>query len=107
MDDNKVVIKILQFDPLRLELPTVKEGKRFSIVLPPVHVKVLDLSMGGLIEGNPHIGADAELFECYANFDEPVPVATMVEHIAGAADLYKKMWAHLQKGMDAADPLLD
>jgi len=60
MDEHNVLI---DFDPLRIQLPGVGPfvGK-VRVMLPEHHVKMWDLSMGiDLLEG-AHIGGDARLW---------------------------------------------
>jgi hypothetical protein len=55
---TKVIIK--SFHPLDVTLPDCTELVGIvQIVLPAIHVQLLDLSMGGIVPGNPWDGCPA------------------------------------------------
>ena len=52
-------ITILSFDPLQMQLPSAPAAFAIVVVrLPPVHLKLFDLSLGGIIPDGPHIGTE-------------------------------------------------
>lgn len=92
-------IAILKFDPLTLELPNVPMIEDEVVIqLPPVHLTILDLSMGGAIDGHPHIGTDAPLINVTIKLTAPLALGTVIDMIVGGLDLWRDAW---QAGQDA------
>lgn len=101
------VIHILSFDPLRLELPsTQKVVGEVAIRLPPVHLRLLDLSMGGIIDGSPHVGADTPLWDITFNVAKPIPLSKLVDLVTTKADHFKAVWQEAQNVLDETAPLI-
>lgn len=101
------VIHILSFDPLRLELPAGKKvvGK-VAIRLPPVHLRLYDLSMGGIIDGSPHLGADTPMWDITLDVPKPIPLSKLVDLVTTKADHFKAVWQVAQNALDEAAPLV-
>lgn len=92
-------IAILKFDPLTLELPNVPMIEDEVVIqLPPVHLTIYDLSMGGIIDGHPHIGTDVPLVNVTIKLTAPLALGTVVDMIVGGLDLWRDAW---QAGQDA------
>lgn len=101
------VIHILSFDPLRLELPAGnKVVGKVAIRLPPVHLRLYDLSMGGIIDGSPHIGADTPLWDITFNLEKPIPLSKLVSLVTTKANDFKAVWKQAQSVLDEAEPLI-
>jgi hypothetical protein len=84
----------VEFDPLRITLPG--SGPFFGeiwIGLPPVHLNVMDLSMGfELLEG-AHLGADVELWGLKMDIKEPgMTTGEMVGFIESIEPQLKRAW---------------
>lgn len=60
---DSTIVSITSFEPLSIVFPNVEmyTGDIF-LAFPAVHVKLYDLSMGGIIPGQPHIGGDGQIF---------------------------------------------
>ena len=92
-------IAILKFDPLTLELPAVPMIEDEVVIqLPPVHLTILDLSMGGIIDGHPHIGANVPLINVTIKLTVPLRLGEVVDMIVGKLDLWREAW---QAGQNA------
>lgn len=101
------LIAILSFDPLRLELPTAAElAGEVQVQLPPVHVNLIDLSLGGLLPDRPHIGADLPMTKVSIKLSEPATVGNLVDLIAGRIDIWRDLWRASQRALDKCGPLL-
>lgn len=70
------------------------------IVLPDVHVKVVDLSMGGIIPNGPHLGADVPMVGVDVEFEEPVEIGKFMQFVVNSADVLEKAWKESQKVID-------
>ena len=93
---------LIDFDPLRITLPGPGPfvGK-VRIVLPEVHVKLVDLSMGGILPG-AHVGSEGRLWSLdIPDVPEPGMTAGQVtEFVAAAEKELKRMWELIQEEMD-------
>ena len=101
------LIIIEGFDPLRLTLPADTElTNELRVRLPPVHIKLLDLSMGGLIPDGPHIGMDAPMTDITITLAEPATVGNIFDAIAGNIDAWRDLWVASQQALDKCGPIL-
>ncbi len=93
-------VSILKFDPLTLELPAdaMIDGE-LTIVLPPVHLVVYDLSMGGIIPGAPHVGADYPLARLTVPLDKPMGLGAVVDMVVVNLPLARAAWRSIQDKM--------
>jgi hypothetical protein len=95
------------FDPLRLQLPAEMQlTDQVRVRLPPVHIRLLDLSMGGLIPDGPHIGMDAPMTELTITLAEPATVGNIFDAIAGNIDAWRDLWLASQEALDKCGPIL-
>ncbi len=99
-------IKILQFDPLQLELPPGDIVGEIEIELPPVHVRILDLGMGGLLP-NAHIGADISAISIKMSVETPQGGQILLGHVRDFPADYKKIWELAQAEFDEQGALLE
>ena len=101
-------IHILSFDPLRLELPPVAAFSNTArIRLPPVRLKLLDLSLGGLLEGAPAVGAEAPVTDVCIDFDgATLKIGEVVDIIVASVDNFRQVWQAAQGALDRYGPLL-
>ena len=102
--------KILGFNPLRLEVPHVEGGKihdEFDVVLPPVHFTFVDLSMGGIIPGKPHLGADLDGWRMNIRIDAPLSPGEILDMLQATQDDIEELHRRLQQHTDEAGPILD
>lgn len=101
------VIHILSFNPLRLELPADQQVVGdVAIRLPPVHLRVLDLDLGGAIPGSPHIGADTPLWDITFKVTKPIPLSKLVELVTTKAPSFEAVWKEAQSILDQEAPLV-
>jgi len=101
------LIIIEGFDPLRLTFPAgTGLTSEARVRLPPVHVKLLDLSMGGLIPDGPHIGMDAPMTELIITLAEPATVGNIFDAIVGNIDAWRDLWLASQQALDKCGPIL-
>ena len=95
------------FEPLRLALPTeVDLVGEVWVQLPPVHVNLIDLSLGGLIPDQPHVGADLPLTRIAITLSEPTTVGHIVDAIIESASSWWAIWQASQKALDQCGPIL-
>jgi len=94
---------LIDFDPLRIALPgagpfvgTVK------IVLPEVHAKLVDLSMGMHLLQGAHIGSDGRLWSLdIKDIQEPgMEAGDLLKFIASAEGELREMHRLIQEEMD-------
>jgi hypothetical protein len=106
MTDQEV--SITSFDPLTVTLPaapTIFTGDLF-IRFPDVHVKLYDLSLGGLLPG-AHIGGDGQLFGLTLHLRENTMTGgQIVEFIQAARAELIEMHRIVQVTLDAHGALL-
>jgi hypothetical protein len=101
------LIIIESFDPLRLTLPADRRlAGHVRVRLPPVHIKLVDLSMGGIIPDGPHIGLDAPMTDLIITLAEPATVGNIFDAIAGNIDVWRDLWRASQEALDKCGPLL-
>lgn len=101
------LIVIESFDPLRMELPgTAEVDGEIHVQLPPVHVKLVDLSLGGLLDDAPHIGMDAPMTRIKIELSEPSTVGEIVNMLIHSKDAWQALWRASQKALDGCGPLL-
>lgn len=106
MDDvTEIIIK--SFHPLDVQLPDCDtlEGK-VKFVLPAVHLKLYDLSLDGIIPGDPHIGGDAPMFCVSANFPSPVDIGKVMQFVVKSKDDLETLWKAYQAELDKRGALL-
>jgi hypothetical protein len=106
MTDQATEIIITSFHPLSVTLPEgdTLEGK-VRIVLPDVHVQLIDLSMGGIIPG-AHLGSDAAIVGYNIEFLEPVETVEIMKFVVKSADLFEQIWEAYQAEFDKKGALL-
>lgn len=102
------VVTIDGFDPLKVSIP---RAERFAgvvrIQLPPVHLVIYDLSLGGILDGAPHIGADARVTDLVLTLGEPgITGAQLFDLIYAAQDRFRDIWQAMQRAMDERGALL-
>ncbi len=101
------LITIEGFDPLRLELPAVTGlSTEVRVRLPPVHVKLVDLSLGGLVPDAPHIGLDAPMTDITILLPEPTTVGEIVNTLIASAGAWQALWLASQRALDNCGPIL-
>jgi len=88
-----ITVRIKSFDPILIELPNVQTlTGEVRIVLPPIHLQIYDLSLGGALPG-AHLGSDAEIAGLTMTLQEPgMKASDMLAFIMAAQDDLKKMW---------------
>ncbi|MHC4336137.1 MAG: hypothetical protein ACYSUV_20675 [Planctomycetota bacterium] len=102
---TKVIIK--SFHPLDVTLPDCTELVGIvQIVLPAIHVQLLDLSMDGIVPGNPHLGTDAPLHSLEIDFPEPVDVGKFMMFVIESREELEQMWKGIQAHYDEKGALL-
>lgn len=101
-------IYILSFDPLRLELPPVMAFSNTArIRLPPVKLKLLDLSLGGLLDDAPSIATEAPVTDVCIDFaGATLKVGEVVDLIVASVDNFRRVWQAAQEALDRYGPLL-
>jgi len=108
MDSKAVEVKIIQFDPLQVQVPD--EGGEFfeaKITLPSIKLNLIDLSMGGVIPGGPHIGTEAEALSVMLTQEEPILIGTVIEIIRKIKPELKELHARAQKVATEYGPLCE
>ncbi len=101
------LITIEGFDPLCLELPAVTGlSTEVRVRLPPVHVKLVDLSPGGLVSDGPHIGMDAPMTDITITLLEPTTVGEIVNILIASAGFLQALWQGSQEALDKCGPIL-
>ena len=102
MTDGPVHEVLLSFDPLRIELPGPGPfAGTVRIVLPEHHVRLIDLSMGGILPG-AHVGGEGRIAS-WNILDIPEPgmeAADLLNFIAEAEGQFKEMHRLIQEQMD-------
>lgn len=99
-------IRIKGFHPLDISLPegdTVQGVVR--IVLPDIHVQLLDLSMGGILQG-AHIGSDAALYGYELELPESVEISKLMQFVIASREQLEEMWKLIQAEYDKKGALL-
>lgn len=95
------------FEPLRLTLPAnVNLVGEVRVQMPPVHVQLVDLSMGGLVPDNPHIGLDAPMTSILITLSEPTTVGRIVDAIIENVSSWQALWQASQQALDQCGPIL-
>lgn len=93
---------LVSFNPLRIDLPGAGPFVgEIQVVLPENHVTVMDLSMGGMIPGSPHIGGDARIFGFKFEVPEPgMEAADLLKFIETTADKLEGLHEFCQDELD-------
>lgn len=104
-------IKIVSFDPLTITWPIPDdEGMLYGdvrIALPNLHIQVYDLSMDGLIPGNPHMGADTDLLGWKLETgDKGIKLSLIHEFIMSSLPLLREAHEKTQAYLDQRGALL-
>ena len=95
------------FDPLRLQMPAeMRLTDQVRVRLPPVHVKLVDLSLGGLVPDAPHIGLDAPVTDITIILPEPTTVGEIVNTLIASAGAWQALWLASQRALDNCGPIL-
>lgn len=107
----KLIISVTSFDPLVMQLPAAAQVANILVIkLPALHLKVFDLSMGGIVPGAPHIGADAQMLEVTITTknpeDDPFTLGWSVNYIADSLETLKEAWKIAQDLINAQGALL-
>lgn len=107
MSETPLII-IMSFEPLRLELPEsrLKLSCQVRVRLPPVRVKLIDLSLGGLVLDAPTISADLPMTELTISFKEPITLGDLIDIILANADAWQALWRASQEALDKCGPIL-
>ena len=102
-----IEVSILSFEPLTVAMPEVEMFVGdVHIALPDVHVKIYDLSMGGILPG-AHLGSDSQLFGLNLSLQEPgITTVQMYEFIREARKELAEMWRIVQNTLDEHGALL-
>ncbi len=102
------LIIIEGFEPLRLTLPADADlAGRVQVQLPPVHVTLVDLSLGGLIPDRPHIGMDAPMTCFEITLSKPSTVGDIVNMLLSTMDTWQALWRASQQALDGCGALLN
>lgn len=106
---QRTEIHISGFNPLQVTLPKVDVFVgEVEILLPDVHVKWVDLSMGIDLLKGAHIGSDGPALGLKVDIEEPgVSPKEMMGFILDAQDVLEKVWRKGQEILDEHGPLLD
>lgn len=102
-------IKIIGFDPFRLELQHVAEPiTRVNIQLPLIRVKLFTFDMMG-VGGNDEFGISAALPapQVLVTFNEPTPFGDIVTIVTKSADHWRDLWNEAQAELHKASPFLN
>lgn len=103
---SKPTLTILSFDPLQLQLPDAPFACQEVVVrLPPVHCKLLDLSLGGIIPGYRYLSADLPLTAITLTFAEPATLGEIADLIAKSPDHWRAVWQATQRFADDYGPI--
>ena len=95
------VVHIFSFDPLHLELPqTPVLSGTVRVRLPPVRLKLFDLSLGGIIPDSPYIGTEVPIADITIGLIEPMKVGEIVDLIANTATSWQALWQAVQESVD-------
>lgn len=99
-------ITILSFDPLQMQLPSAPAAFAIVVVrLPPVHLKLFDLSLGGIIPDGPHIGTELPMADIVITLKEPAALGKIVDMIAASVDRWREIWQATQRFADDYGPI--
>ncbi len=106
-DGDGVEFRVKSFDPLVVELPTGPIVGRVTVVLPPVHLQLYDLSMGLDLLAGAHIGGDMPI--AGLSFDvgaEGIAPEKVVGFIHKAQAELRTIWQAYQDELDKRGALL-
>jgi len=105
---TKTEIVINSFDPFSVTLPKEKQlvGK-VSVVLPPIHVQVYDLSMGFDLLKGAHLGADVPMLKVDFTLPKPVETGKFAQFLVESQEQFAEMWRIGQVEFDKKGALLD
>ena len=99
-------ITILSFEPLQMQLPLASAAFAIVVVrLPPVHLKLFDLSLGGIIPDDPHVGTELPMTDIVITLQEPVALGKIVDMIATSVDRWREIWQATQRFADDYGPI--
>lgn len=97
---NRVEIRIDSFDPLQITFPDRPITGPVAIILPPMDLKLIDLSMGGSIPG-AYIGSRAPVASVNIDLGSHVMSAgDMTEFISRSRAALKEAWQLYQAGLN-------
>ena len=103
---SEPTITILSFDPLQMQLPLASAAFAIVVVrLPPVHLKLFDLSLGGIIPDDPHVGTELPVTDIVITLKEPVALGKIVDMIAASVDRWCEIWQATQRFADDYGPI--
>ena len=107
MSDDPTVIKIESLDPLTIVL--LSPGPYhlpIKLLLPTMTFQLVDLSLDGMIPGNPGIYGDgARLEQTLRGDGEPIPLQKIVNYLFAAREKLLKLIFEYQKELMHADLL--
>lgn len=107
MTDAPTVIKVESLDPLTIVIPS--PGPYFlpiTILLPTMTFQLVDLSLDGLIPGNPGIyGEGVRLEQTLRGEGELIPLQKIVNYLFAAREKLFKLIFEYQKELMHADLL--
>ena len=99
-------ITILSFDPLQMQLRSAPAAFAIVVVrLPLVHLKLFDLSLGGIIPDGPHIGTELPMADIVIALKEPAALGKIVDMIAASVDRWCEIWQASQRFADDYGPI--
>lgn len=101
------LIVIESFDPLHLTFSKLEATDVVEVQLPPVWVKLLDLSLDGLIEDAPYVGAEISLPHIEMRLSQPLPMGEIANMIIDNINAWQDVWRNMQKAMDRHGALLN
>jgi hypothetical protein len=92
----------VDFDPLEIKMPGAGPfvGK-INIILPEVHFKMMDLTMGIPMMQGAHLGGDARLWRFHFTVEEPgMEAGDLLKFIEASESNLKEMHKLIQAEMD-------
>lgn len=100
-ESKMTTITINSFEPLNVTMPQSAITGDVVILLPPIHIKVKDMSFGGVLPG-AHIGADDNLarFSFTLTDGHEMTRAQIMELIDNCLEQLKKVWQLAQNEFD-------
>jgi len=91
----------VSLDPFGVTLPGPGPfAGRIAVELPEHHVKLYDLSMGGVLPG-AHVGGEGRVFHLEMDVPEPgLTASEIMEWLAGAQEQLRELHAVVQRELD-------
>lgn len=106
MSETVIEVIIEKFHPLTIVWPDGELVGKVRIVLPPIHLRICDLGMGGVIPGDPHLGSDTPIAGINIFTPTPLDKGDFMNFIEESRGDMEQLWTAYQTEFDKREALV-